>query len=67
MKKKIKNTQSDICAVWTIEEAMAVLNLSRCLVYDLINQKELHSIKCGRRRLVPKQAMQDYLMQKSMQ
>jgi excisionase family DNA binding protein len=40
-------------AVWvTVDEAMHLIGIGRNLLYDLINEKRLKSIKIGRRRLI---------------
>lgn len=41
----------------TVPEVMAVLRLGRCTVYDLIRSGRLESIKVGRSRRVPADAV----------
>lgn len=41
----------------TVPEVMAVLKLGRCTVYDLIRSGRLESIKVGRSRRVPADAI----------
>ena len=37
----------------TVAEAAKELKVSKDLVYDLVNRKELHSKKAGDRRVIP--------------
>ena len=41
----------------TVEEAAALLGISRNLAYELVAREELPSIRLGRRVLVPRQAL----------
>ncbi|OCB52982.1 hypothetical protein A5722_25545 [Mycobacterium vulneris] len=45
----------------TVEETMERLRIGRMTTYRLINSGELRSVKVGRRRLVPEQAIADYI------
>lgn len=47
----------------TVSEAMQTLRLSRWKVYDLIRSGELTTVTIGRRRLVPREALTDYVHQ----
>ncbi|PZS39681.1 MAG: helix-turn-helix domain-containing protein [Pseudonocardiales bacterium] len=47
----------------TIDEAAAQLRVSRWSVYNLIRSGQLHTIKIGRRRLVPLDALTECLEQ----
>jgi excisionase family DNA binding protein len=40
-----------------VEDAARILNVGRSTVYDLIRSGRLRSIKIGRRRLVPRSAL----------
>jgi len=44
-----------------VEEAAPLLRLSRTEVFALIKKGELASIKIGRRRRIPRQALDDYI------
>jgi len=44
-----------------VEDVMKVLGASRNTVYDFIHCGKLRSIRVGRRILVPKDALQDFL------
>lgn len=46
----------------TVPEAMAALQLSRATVYDLIRSGELGSVKVGRCRRIPAQAVQAFVV-----
>ena len=45
----------------TVEEAAALLGISRNLAYELVTRKELPSVRLGRRVLVPRQALERLL------
>lgn len=42
-------------------EACAVLGVGRSMLYELIASGELESVSIGRRRLVPHDALEDYV------
>lgn len=44
--------------VLTVEEAAALLGISRAFAYEAVNRGEIPSIRIGRRILVPKAALQ---------
>jgi len=48
-----------------IDQAAAALNLGRSLLYAEIQAGRLHSIKVGRRRLVPAQAIAEYIAERA--
>ena len=48
-------------ALYSVPEAMDLLNLSRTQIYELIRSARLVSVTQGRRRLVPAQAISDYV------
>ena len=48
-------------ALFTIDEAAAQLRVSRWTVYNLIRSGQLRTIKIGRRRLVPTDALSECL------
>ena len=45
----------------TIPEAMAVTNLGRTMVYQLIGNGALESVTVGRRRMIPTAALNDWV------
>ncbi|RSN59586.1 excisionase [Actinomadura sp. WAC 06369] len=45
----------------TVPEVMAALRLGRCKVYDLIRSGELESVKVGRARRVPADAVDAFI------
>jgi excisionase family DNA binding protein len=45
----------------SIEEAGALLGISRDLTYDLVARHELPSVRLGRRLVVPRRALEDAL------
>ncbi len=55
------NTQAIHPLIYNVDEACQALGLSRTVIYELIRSGRLRSIKQGRRRLVPLQAVEDYV------
>ena len=54
--------KSDVPAVlYTVDEAARALRLSRSVIYELIRSDQLHTVKVGRRRLVPVAALTAYV------
>ena len=47
--------------VYTVDEAAQALRLSRSALYELIRSGRLRSVKAGRRRLVPVEALAEYV------
>lgn len=45
----------------TVNEACALLRVSRWQVYQLINERELRTVKIGRRRLVPLAELRSFI------
>jgi excisionase family DNA binding protein len=48
-------------ALYTVPEAMAMLNLSRTVIYEQIRSGRLLTVTQGRRRLVPASSMRAYV------
>jgi len=48
-------------ALYDVPEAMVMLNLSRTQIYELIRCRRLVTVTQGRRRLVPAEAIADYV------
>ena len=46
---------------YSIDEATEVISLSRDLINDLIRTGQLRSVKVGRRRIIPADAIYDFL------
>lgn len=46
---------------YRVDEAAEALQLSRSLIYELIRSGQLRSVKAGRRRLVPVEALTEYV------
>ena len=46
---------------YRVDEAAEALQLSRSLIYELIRSGRLRSVKAGRRRLVPVEALKEYV------
>jgi excisionase family DNA binding protein len=51
--------------LYTVEEAAEILRISRWKVYDLIRNGDLRSIKIGRLRRVPLDAVHEFAAQPS--
>lgn len=47
--------------LYDVQEAMALLNLSRTQIYELIRSGRLVTVTQGRRRLVPAEAITTYV------
>jgi len=45
----------------SVEEAAALLGISRALAYNLVRRGELPRLQLGRRVVVPKRALEDYV------
>lgn len=54
-------TASRTRALYDVTEAMALLNLSRTQIYELIRSDRLLTVTVGRRRLVPAEAITSYV------
>jgi len=50
-----------IRVLYSVPEAMALLNLSRTQIYELIRTSRLVTVTQGRRRLVPADSITDYV------
>lgn len=48
--------------VYTVRETAKILNIGLSKAYDLIQQKQIPVVKVGRKFLVPKQALESWLM-----
>lgn len=47
--------------LYRIPEAMRLLSMSRSVIYEQIRAGRLHTVRQGRARLVPAQAINDYV------
>jgi excisionase family DNA binding protein len=47
--------------LYRIPEAMALLGMSRTVIYEQIRSGRLRSVKQGRTRLIPQSAITDYV------
>jgi len=45
----------------SVEEAAAMLGISRALAYELIRKGELPRLRLGRRVVVPRRALEEYV------
>lgn len=47
--------------LYRVDEAADAMRLSRSMIYELIRSGQLRTVKLGRRRLVPVDALNEYL------
>ncbi|MDP9388849.1 MAG: helix-turn-helix domain-containing protein [Actinomycetota bacterium] len=45
----------------SVEEAASVLGISRALAYELVRRGELPRLRLGRRIVVPRRALEDFV------
>lgn len=57
----MSDTASPVRALYSVTESMALLNLSRSLIYELIRSGRLVTVTVGRRRLVPAGSITAYV------
>jgi excisionase family DNA binding protein len=51
----------DAKALYRVPQAMALLSISRTIMYELIRSGRLRSVKQGRTRLIPATAIAEYV------
>jgi excisionase family DNA binding protein len=56
-----RSSQSPGKALYRVTEAMAVLSVSRSVIYEEIRSGRLRSVKRGRSRLISASAIADYV------
>jgi excisionase family DNA binding protein len=54
---------SDPSLLLTVEETAALLRLGRTQTYELVMRGKIQSVKIGRRRLVIRDSLQDFVSQ----
>ncbi len=47
--------------VYDVKEAAEMLSISRTMIFQLINEGRLGSLKVGHRRLVPRQDLEEFV------
>ena len=47
--------------VYSVEEAAAALGIGRSLAFELVRRGELPTVRLGRRRVIPRQLLADWL------
>jgi excisionase family DNA binding protein len=57
----IEESSTPARALYDVPEAMALLNLSRTQIYELIRSRRLVTVTQGRRRLVPSDSIAEYV------
>lgn len=53
----------DLSLLLTVEEAAALLRLGRTQTYELVMRGEIQSVKIGRRRLVVRDSLKNFVSQ----
>jgi excisionase family DNA binding protein len=56
-----EESSTPVRALYDVPEAMALLNLSRTQIYELIRSRRLVTVTQGRRRLVPADSISEYV------
>lgn len=51
--------------VYTVNETAQILNIGMNKAYELIQQKEIPNVRVGRKILIPKQALENWLANSS--
>ncbi len=51
--------------VYTVSEVAEMLSLGNCKIYDLIHEKKIPSIKVGRKFIIPKKRLEEWLESES--
>jgi excisionase family DNA binding protein len=46
---------------YSVKETRMLLGIGETLIYDLLARKKLHSVKAGRRILIPKSSLDKFL------
>ena len=59
--KRSKDRAAVPALLCDVPEAAEALRLSRSALYELIRSGQLRTVKCGRRRLVPVDALTEYV------
>lgn len=59
--KESKERPAVLAVLCDVPEAAEALRLSRSALYELIRSGQLRTVKCGRRRLVPVDALAEYV------
>lgn len=57
----MQKDQTVPAVVYRVDEAAEALRLSRSAIYELIRSGRLRSVKEGRRRLIPVEALGEYV------
>lgn len=61
MSKRTRDAVSIPPVLYRVDEAAEALRISRSVIYELIRSGQLRTVKVGRRRLVPVQALDEYV------
>ncbi|WP_066639194.1 helix-turn-helix domain-containing protein [Desulfolucanica intricata] len=57
---------NDLPMIMTVELTAQVLGLNKGTVYEMIRQKRIPAVKVGRRLLVPRDALLDWITKEAM-
>lgn len=47
--------------LYDVPEAVALTSIGRSRIYELLRSGELESVKCGKRRLIPAEALERFV------
>ena len=61
MQQAQRDTQTPRVRLYSMADAATQLGLSRSFVYILADKNEIATVKVGRRRLVPEEALAEYV------
>jgi excisionase family DNA binding protein len=56
--------QNTVKLLLTMEEAAQVMSLGQTYFYGLVSRENIHTVKLGRRRLVPLKSLETYIDEK---
>lgn len=55
------SNENETLKVFTVEDLVQILGISKNSVYELLRSRKIHSVKIGRIYRIPRSALEDYL------